>query len=80
MVLPSVEIVQTKAEQIMAAANMTHRDSDAPISKAQLEATITRLGKEAWNSRLTPTGSGAEILASIPGLTVRHFACTYPYK
>ncbi len=49
---------------------------DAMITnQSQISAAFRALGRESWLERMNDGGSCAEIIASIPNLSLKHFAC-----
>jgi energy-coupling factor transporter ATP-binding protein EcfA2 len=74
MVLAKPSEIEAMTIDILSAIGITAQDTNIYITQAQVEQAFAAKGVAHWSERLTPTGSGAELLASLPSLSVQHFA------
>ena len=72
MKVPASGIVTERADAISGALGIL---SGSTLNKSQVVAAFDRLGVPSWKLRLSDTGSGAELLAALPNLELKQFAC-----
>lgn len=75
MAIPLLEFQQSRIDSICGALQVSPNGDYIITTVSSLSSVFDSLGKPQWKDRLGVTGSAAELVATLPNLAVKHFAC-----